>query len=57
MKARMQNLTQFGVLCDERAQRIAADFQKLARLGHAPAHQAALPGDHGHLTGEFAGAV
>ncbi len=39
------------------AQRLRAEFEKLAGLGDAAAHQAALPGDHGHLAGELAGAV
>ena len=57
MNARMRISLNSGVARHERAQPIAAQFQKLARFGHAPAHQAALPGDHRHLAGEFAGPV
>ena len=52
-----QDLAQFRVLRHQRPQPVSAQFQKLARLGHASAHQTALPGDHGHFAGEFAWAM
>src|SRR5207245_9145604 len=48
---------ELGVLCDQRPQCICTQFQKLTGLGDATAHEAAPPGDHGHLTGELAGAM
>ena len=52
-----ENLTQLSVLCDERPQALCTQFQKLTGLRDAATHEAAPPGDHGHLTGEPAGAV
>src|SRR5579863_3126862 len=56
-KRAQQDLAQLRVLRDQRSKRVALHFDKLARLGDAPAHQGPLPGDHRNFTREFARTV
>ena len=57
MKARIRISLNSASFATSDRSAVSADFEKLAGLGHASAHQAALPGDHGHLAGKFARAV
>src|ERR1700680_5048034 len=52
-----EDLTQFSILRDERAQSIASQFQELARFCGPTEDKAAVPGDHGHLTSKLTPAV
>ncbi len=54
MKSAHENLAQFGIFCDQRAQAIRTYLEEFARLGDAAAHQTASTRDHGHLSREFA---
>src|SRR5258708_27774056 len=52
-----EDLTQFSILCDKRAQSIVSEFQEFARFRGPTKDKAAVPGDHGHLTSKLAPAV
>ena len=49
-----ENLTQLGILGNQRPEIGRTEFKKLASLRNPAAHKAALPGDHRDLAGEFA---
>src|SRR6202521_4446189 len=52
-----EDLTQFSILRDERAQSIASQLQEFARFSGPTEDKAAVPGDHGHLTRKLTPAV
>src|SRR5580700_61172 len=52
-----EDLTQFSILRDKRAQSIVSQFQEFARFCGPTEDKAPVPGDHGHLAGKLAPGV
>jgi hypothetical protein len=52
-----EDLAQFSILRDKRAQSITSQFQEFARFCGPTEDKAAVPGDHGHLTRKLTRAV
>src|ERR1700692_3126415 len=52
-----EDLTQFSILRDERAQSIASQFQEFARFRGPTEDKTPVPRNHGHLASKLAPAV